>query len=97
MEHKSLSALIENSSRYRGRHDGKEKYLTINCPNCEWHALVNTEERCYWGVFWKLLVTRTNLRKCEFYNKQSPHERKIEHHPSGILSTGIFDALGIKE
>lgn len=82
---------------YRNKHDGKYIQAKQECLECKWYAVIENQPRCYWGVAWKNLVPVEKQRKCEFYNKPSPREKIREFKPSFILSTGMYDALGLKE
>ena len=50
--------------------DGNLKYRTKDCDECAWYRLFNNEERCVWGVAYKVLVSpRKKPRKCEVRNR----------------------------
>ena len=58
----------------KSKYDGKLKHLTENCPSCRFDVTIDNQERCYWGVAWKVLVPTERPRECQFYDQPSPRE-----------------------
>lgn len=52
--------------------DGKTKSFTIFCPECEFYRTTSIEDRCYWGVAYKVLDKTKILSYCQLTNKPSP-------------------------
>ncbi len=54
------------------RFDGRIKSFTELCSNCKFYKKINGEDRCYWGVAYKVLDTIITLSFCQLIKKPSP-------------------------
>ncbi|MEK7134870.1 MAG: hypothetical protein AAB735_00460 [Patescibacteria group bacterium] len=54
------------------RWDGKIKAFTELCLKCKFYREINGEDRCYWGVAYKVLDRIETLSYCQLIKKPSP-------------------------
>ena len=53
------------------------KSFTKLCSECEFYRKFDSEDRCYWGVAYKVLDKTKILSYCQLINKPSPRREPI--------------------
>ncbi|MEK6907621.1 MAG: hypothetical protein AABW45_03780 [Nanoarchaeota archaeon] len=61
------------------RWDGSVKHFTELCNNCEFYRKIKGEDRCYWGIAYKLMGRENTLSYCQLINKQSPRKEALRY------------------
>jgi hypothetical protein len=57
--------------------DGRSKSFTEQCGRCEFYRNINDEDRCYWGIAYKVLDRTKTLSYCQSINKPSPRKQRL--------------------
>ena len=57
--------------------DGSAKSFTRLCPECDFYRKFDSEDRCYWGIAYKVLDRTKTLSYCQLENKPSPKREPI--------------------
>ncbi len=52
--------------------DGSAKSFTKLCSGCGVYRMINAEDRCYWGVAYKIMDRTKILPYCQLIGKPSP-------------------------
>jgi len=65
--------------------DGGSKYLTIDCPQCDWYREIKGMKLCGWGEAFKYLVKRKSPRKCEVKNREQKSFEPSTKYLDGII------------
>ena len=74
MEKRNLTNIT--SSRW----DGSVKSFTELCSGCEFYRRINSEDRCYWGIAYKVMDRTKKLSYCQLIEKPSPRKEILNQN-----------------
>lgn len=57
--------------------DGSTKSFTELCMGCEFYKRVNNEDRCYWGIAYKVMDKSKILSYCQLKSRLSPRKERL--------------------
>ncbi len=57
--------------------EGSVKSITTLCPKCRFHRKIASQDRCYWGIAYKVL-SKPALSYCQLIERPSPRERMLK-------------------
>ena len=66
MKQKNLTDVAAN------RWDGRFKSFTSLCSGCKFYRVIDKEDRCYWGVAFRVMDKIKVLPYCQLIKKPSP-------------------------